>query len=367
MRLKFMGRSWGRKSSPPVTVQQLGSLLAPVDGQSRPNLNALAIAAADISPMALSIKQFGYELARTLAVALPPAPGGAPSPVPLAAKISTQADIESEWVRYWCGQLGIPVVYHRKLWELSYVLQAIHDGGFLREGARGLGFGCGEEPIPSYLAAHGVAVTATDLPPTDAEARGWIDTHQHAATLDQAFSPHLVDRAAFDRLVSLRHVDMNAIPADLAGYDFCWSICALEHVGSIAQGLAFIEQAMATLKPGGIAVHTTEFNIRADGPTIDNWPTVLFQRRHFEELAARLEAAGHDVAPFDFGLGDKPLDRFVDVPPWSHDLPEEMKRWLGEPAHLKLAISGFIATCFGLVVRKAAGPSGTEQEPGPGD
>jgi len=31
------------------------------------------------------------------------------------------------------------------------------------------------------------------------------------------------------------------LPADLTGFDFCWSICALEHLGTIAQGLDFIK------------------------------------------------------------------------------------------------------------------------------
>ena len=42
-------------------------------------------------------------------------------------------------------------------------------------------------------------------------------------------------------LVSLRHVDMNHVPADLAGrFDIVWSACALEHLGSIANGLRFM-------------------------------------------------------------------------------------------------------------------------------
>jgi hypothetical protein len=109
---------------------------------------------------------------------------------------------------------------------------------------------------------------------------------------------------------------------------------------------------VGTLKPGGIAIHTTELNINASGQTIDNWPTVLFQRRHFEELAARLTAQGHAVAPLDFSLGDKPMDRFVDLPPWPHDLPPEMNAWLGSPAHLKLSVDGFVSTCFGIVVKR---------------
>ncbi len=205
-----------------------------------------------------------YELARTLAVALPPRTGLSPGHVGLLSKPSTQADLESDWAAYWIGEIKAAHIFHRKLWEFAYVLQAIHENGHLRPGARGLGFGCGAEPLPSYFANHGIHVTVTDLAPEQAEGRGWINTNQHTSSLDAAYQTHLVSREQFDNHVSLRYVDMNAIPADLRSYDFCWSICALEHVGSIKKGLDFIENSLLTLRPGGIAVHTTEFNYLND-------------------------------------------------------------------------------------------------------
>ncbi len=324
-----------------------------VNAQGVPNFAALNLAVRNLDAAHLSLKYFGYDLARRLAAALPDRRPTAARHVGLACKPSTQADMESDWVAHWCGELGTPVLMHRKLWEFSFLLQALHEHGLLRAGARGLGFGCGEEPIPSYLAARGVAVTATDLGEAEAARAGWVGTGQHARTPDHMFRPHLVDRPTFDRLVGLEVADMNAIPPHLAGFDFCWSICALEHLGSIDDGLAFVENSLATLRPGGLAVHTTEFNIAPDGPTVDNWPSVLFQRRHFTELAARLERQGHRVAPLDFDIGDGPMDRFIDLPPWGHDMPPEWSRWHGEPQHLKLAVDGFVSTCFGLIVHRA--------------
>lgn len=327
--------------------------LSRVAANGVPNLSELNIAVRNISAANLNLKFFGYELGRKLAAALPPPVDTAARTVGLACKPSTQADMESDWVAHWCGQLLTPVLYHRKLWELAYVLQAIHDAGHMRAGAKGLGFGCGEEPIPSYLASHGVTVTVTDLEAAEAQAAGWARTNQHAASLDQAFQPRMIDRTDFDRLVDLRFVDMNAIPADLTGYDFCWSICAFEHLGSIEQGLAFVENSLATLRPGGLAVHTTEFNIDPSAPTIDHWPSVLFKREHFTALAERLWAKGHNVAPLDFDIGDKPMDRFIDLPPWGHDLPPELSKWHGTGEHLKVGVDGFISTCFGLIIHKA--------------
>ncbi|WP_420139284.1 SAM-dependent methyltransferase [Sphingomonas sp.] len=335
-----------------INNRDLTALLSHVSTRGHPNLNRLRLIANAIDPLSLNIKQMGYQLARQLADALPPPTATTAQKLHLPSSLSTQAAMESAWVAHWCAELKIPVTYHRKLWELCFVLQCLYDYDMIAPGRRGLGFGCGVEPIPSYLAAHGVSVTATDLPPDHAGRSGWIDTGQHATLDAHSCMDHLVDRAVFDAQVELRFVDMNRIPPDLADYDFCWSICALEHLGSIADGLAFAENAMRCLRPGGVAVHTTEFNIRSDGPTIDNWMTVAFQRRHMEELAQRLRASGHDVSPFDFTLGSGVLDRFVDLPPYHGDLPPELADWLGPPAHLKMTIDGMIVTCIGLVIRK---------------
>jgi SAM-dependent methyltransferase len=215
-----------------------------------------------------------------------------------------------------------------------------------------LGFGCGEEPIPSYLASLGVQVTITDLEPEQAQQAGWSDTNQHAASLTQAYKPYLVEIDKFEKLVELQYVDMNYIPHSLRNYDFCWSVCALEHLGSIEKGLSFVESSLETLRPGGLAVHTTEFNINPNGPTIDNWITVLFQQKHIRALAERLRAKGHYVAELNFDLGTGVMDRFIDVPPFQHDMPAEIQEWIGDQYHLKVGFDGFVTTCLGLIVTK---------------
>ena len=332
----------------------LERLLAIVDRESRPDIDLLRGISQRLSVMELNVKAFGYQLARRLAADLPPIGETAPVHAGLRSKPSVQADLEAPWARHWLAELKIPLIFHRKLWELAHVLQALWEHGLMEPGRRGLGFGCGIEPIPSYLASRGVAATVTDLAAEDARSAGWAATNQHAASLDLAFRPELVDRDAFDRLVDHRVVDMNAIPDSLAGYDFCWSVCAMEHLGSIDRGLAFVERSLATLRPGGLAVHTMEYNV-VDGPTIEQGGTVLFTRSHLEALAARLAAAGHRVAPLDFDLGDGPMDRFVDVPPWSHEMPADLGPWLGDPLHMKIGFAGFVSTCFGIVVAKADG------------
>jgi 2-polyprenyl-3-methyl-5-hydroxy-6-metoxy-1,4-benzoquinol methylase len=329
-------------------------LLTLVDDRSHPNADQLWGLIRDLTNAKLTIKFFGYELGRTLSNALPPRTGLLPQHVDLQSKPSTQADLESDWAAYWIGELKAAHIFHRKLWEFAYVLQAIYENGHLRPGARGLGFGCGEEPLPSYFANRGIHVTVTDLEPEEAAARGWVDTKQHTSSLETAYQAHLVGREEFEKHVSLRYVDMNMIPSDLNEYDFCWSICALEHIGSIQKGLDFIENSLHTLRPGGLSVHTTEFNFLNDEQTIDDWPTVLFQKRHFRELAERLERQGHHVAPLDFDVGNKPLDKFIDLPPYEHDWNSYQRDiWKDQNNHMKVSFDGFACTCFGIIIRKA--------------
>lgn len=351
----------------------IGPQLSLTNARGCPNFNSLWSLAKEVPLIKRNIKNFGYELARMARSELPVPATGGPTSVNLSCKACTQADLVSSWVTYWCGQLRIPVIFHRKIWELCYVLQALHDHDCLRPGSKGVGFGCGQEPLPSLMARYGVEVTVTDLDPGVAKGMGWMETGQHTTGLDQTYMPELVDRRTFDERVSLRYVDMNNIPPDLSGYDFCWSVCALEHLGSIQHGLDFIEKSLAVLKPGGIAVHTTEFNYLNDSETIDNWPTVLFQKRHFQEIADRLASRGHTVMPLDFDVGSDALDKYIDLPPYLHDQDTYAREksyvdnvtQVGEtmPPHLKLALDGFAVTCFGMIIKRGGGetPPATTQ------
>jgi FkbM family methyltransferase len=330
--------------------------LTTADGH--PNINELWDALKDVPILRLNVKNFGYQLAREAAAVCTPVDIAAePRRHGLVSKPTTQSDIESPWFRYWCSEIKAAPLYHRKLWEFAFVLQVLFEHDLLREAVRGIGFGCGREPLAAYFASKHMDVLVTDLAPEEVAGRGWAETGQHAAAKESAFFPDIVSWEEFDRHVEHSHLDMNDIPALPRAYDFCWSVCSLEHLGTIQKGLDFIVNSLATLKPGGLAIHTTEFNYLSADETIDNWPTVLFLRKHFEQLKSRVEAEGHEFLGPDFNVGDRGLDRFIDVPPYA---PGEgwpsPDGWADprQPGHLKLAIDGFACTCFGLVIRKAA-------------
>ena len=259
----------------------------------------------------------------------------------LLSCLCTKSMLQSDAFRYWLDELGERSRLHRKVWELSYIVQTLHERDKLNPGCRGLGFAVGMEPLSSYFASRGCTVTATDLDAADERSIEWAETGQHAAADSQLNSRNLCSPDVFEKNVSYRAVDMNVIPDDLQDYDFTWSTCSFEHCGSIGLGKRFLREQMKCLKPGGIAVHTTEFNLSSNEDTIDEGGCVIFRRQDVEGMVRDLQADGHYVEPLDLWAGDAPEDHWIDVPPY------------GENKHLKLELwHKYVSTSIGLIIEK---------------
>lgn len=211
----------------------------------------------------------------------------------------------------------------------------------LQPGRRGLGFAVGSEPLVALFASYGCTITATDQHPTSRSAPDWRKAQMLAENRDSLRQPHICPDEQFDALVEFLPVDMNHIPTCLHGtYDFLWSACSLEHIGGLENGMAFVLKAMECLKPGGWAVHTTEYNLSSNEATVETPDLSLFRRKDVEQLIRQLEAAGHRVAPVDFAYGDHEYDRIIAQPPYDTGI------------HLKLAIHGFEVTSLLLIIQK---------------
>ncbi|HEX7391215.1 MAG TPA: hypothetical protein VF286_13985 [Acidiphilium sp.] len=256
------------------------------------------------------------------------------------SQICTQAQFDAPAYHFWCRKIRETPRVHRKQWEFCYILQALASTGALAPSSRGVGYGVGQEPLPAVFAACGCEVLATDLDFTAADASGWIATNQHAQGKDALNLRGICDPQDFERLVSFRSVDMNEIPDDIAGFDFTWSACALEHLGSLRHGFDFIEATLATLIPGGVAVHTTELNCSSNEETVETGGTVLYRKRDIMEFCHRMENQGHEIT-LNLNHGNLPLDYYIDAPPYTSD------------KHIRLQLGRFVTTSIGLIVRKA--------------
>lgn len=264
------------------------------------------------------------------------------SPPTLAQPVSqlcTQGQILEPAYAYWCSALDIVPHAHRKHWEFAYIVAAMDAAGVLLPGCRALAFGVGTEHTPSYLASRGLTVVATDAPPDAIEGHGWESTNQHAHELSQVYYSKIVSQDLFNKFVSYRAVNMNNIPNDLRNFDVCWSSCCFEHLGSLKKGLDFVVNSLDTLKPGGIAIHTTEFNLSSNDDTLESPLLSIYRKCDIEGLLSRLVHAGHEVWPLNLHPGSGKVDEHIDLPPYA--LP-----------HLKLEIGKYVCTSLGLIIRK---------------
>ncbi len=265
------------------------------------------------------------------------------------SQICTLSSLESPELLAWSevlrplwdpdGTDGKPFVMHRKMWEWLFICAVLSERGVLAPGRRGLGFGVGQEPLVAVFANLGVEIVATDLPPDLAIERGWTTSgREYSDSIDALNNVGLCPDDAFQRLVTFRPVDMVAIPAELRGFDFNWSSCAFEHLGSLEAGLKFLVEQMRCIRPGGFAVHTTEYNVSSNEETVNRGGTVLYRRRDVEAVILHLRREGYQVQ-CDFTLGDTPSDRHVDVAPFSD-------------VHLRTRLGEFATTSLGLVIHK---------------
>jgi SAM-dependent methyltransferase len=256
--------------------------------------------------------------------------------LPLRSETCSSHHFRLDAYAYWCARIAEVPRHHRKQWEFFYICQALWERGFLGEGFRGLGFGVGREPLTALFASAGCSVLATDLDEELARNQGWAGD-EHAASGQLLNERGICPQEVFARRVNYRNINMSQIPEDLIDFDFCWSACALEHLGDLEAGLHFVERSLACLRPGGLAVHTTEFNLDSNEGTLERGATVVYRRRDIEELMGRLAAKGHRCEPLMIHRGSEDIDEHIDVPPYSTD------------QHLRLRLAEHNVTSIGLI------------------
>jgi hypothetical protein len=258
----------------------------------------------------------------------------------LRSELCKAEHLQAGWYRRWCRELHEEPRPHRKQWEFAYVMQALWERGCIGKGKKGLAFAVGSEPLTSIFANYGCHILATDIAPERGSKMGWTDADQLCRGVESLNKRHLCTDHVLHKYVQYRSVDMNDIPADLAGFDFNWSSCSFEHLGSIEKGAGFLMNQLATLRPGGWSVHTTEFNISSNDDTLLEGDTVVYRRRDLEKIVQELRSQGHVVEELDYSLGSLPADFHVDRIPHRQDI------------HLRLQLDRFVVTSIGLIIMK---------------
>lgn len=251
------------------------------------------------------------------------------------SQICTEAQIHEPRYMELCKAQRVSPEPRRRQWETVFIHAVLEHAGAIGPGRRLLCFG--EERLAVTIAACGGTVLATDTPDWLRETPRNPPADQLAAHLEtRLFLPGLRGHEVLARRVRVP-------PGHLKGFDGCWSQGALQTLGSIEAGLDAVETSLLALRPGGVSVHTTDFNLDSDDRTSDRPGRVVFRRRDIEALMSRLLAAGHRVWPLNLhpGVGG-PADLVVAVE--ADTIPD-----------LRQQIDGQVATSFGLVVQRRPG------------
>lgn len=209
----------------------------------------------------------------------------------LACWVCTADQLDWPEMHRWAEKLG-QVKRERKVWEIAYIMRALEERGLLGAGKCALGFGVGREPIPALLAAAGCDVLATDQFAHLVNKKAWVETGQHASGVGDLAYDAVCARQELHERVRFRPIDMRALPGDLGTFDAVWSNCSLEHIGGIRLSVRFVREAMQYVRPGGVAVHTVEFNLSSDDHTIMHPDLVVFRRKDLHALFLDLERDG---------------------------------------------------------------------------
>ncbi len=204
-----------------------------------------------------------------------PAPSASfnPNEVPLN-KVCRVADAANPLWRRGYRDLGFPEDrdrFHRKIWEFNQTLFGLRSLRRLAPDAVALGIGCGHEELMYFLANRVARVVATDL-----YEGSYIGGESDADVLEhpEKYAPFTY-RA--DHL-EVRRMNGLALDAADAAFDFAFCLSSIEHFGSLDDKLQALREMFRVLKPGGVAVVTTEVILNRLGRGSQYFPAAVLAR-----------------------------------------------------------------------------------------
>ncbi|MER3525354.1 MAG: hypothetical protein C4326_15255 [Ignavibacteria bacterium] len=142
--------------------------------------------------------------------------------------------------------------FHRKQWEFAMIFHVLRSLGKLGEDNVGLSMGGGKERVAYALARHVRQLVVTDL--YESETSWDCARTDNPDAFIRRNKPFPVDDA---RLMALR-MDMRDLHFPDRTFDFCYSTCAVEHIGKESDFLAHFNEVARVLKDDGVYVFTTE-------------------------------------------------------------------------------------------------------------
>lgn len=165
---------------------------------------------------------------------------------------------------------------HRKQWEFAMIFLTLQKLGFLQSDKIGLSLGGGNERVLYSIAKHIKKLIVTDLYDNNTS---W----DCARTTDptefiRSSKPFPID----DEKIEALKMDMRNLDFDDNSFDFCYSSCAIEHIGEDKDFLQHFNEVSRVLKDGGIYVLTTE--LQFGDQTIPDSNNYIFSKKYITDL-----------------------------------------------------------------------------------
>ncbi len=170
------------------------------------------------------------------------------------SKICDAADwFDPDFKRIIAEELREPAKFHRKQWEFAMIYLALEKLGYLNDYKTGLSMGGGCERVLYSIANKVKKLYVTDLYSVEND---W-DTARAADPNDfiKLNKPFEVDDSRFEAI----RMDMRELKFEDNTFDFCYSSCAMEHIGEYKDFITHLNEVYRVLKNDGIYVLTTEF------------------------------------------------------------------------------------------------------------
>ena len=225
----------------------------------------------------------------------------------------------------------LPKGIGRKDWEWALTIIAMKRFGKLNNNSKAIGIASGYEPLVFYLANNVNHVYATDL----------YDSGKFSYTPSD-FPENPKKYAPFpykeDALTVLR-MDATNLGFQSDMFDIAFSISSIEHFGgkNHSGALRCLKEIERVLKPGGIAVITTEYILN------DKKHPEFFNRRTiYNDLINKLDKL-QLVEPLDLRITTKTLDTAIGL----HDTVDNT-----HPYHVLVRYGDMLLTSIMLVFEK---------------
>ncbi len=168
------------------------------------------------------------------------------------------------------------VPFHRKAWEFGHGVYGLRKLNRLPPNAVALGVGSGHETILYFLANRIQKVVATDL--YEGNFAG-AEASPHMLHHPDMFAPFHFRKSHLQVLA----MDARKLDFPSGSFDFVFSFSSIEHFGSRLDAIAALREMFRVLKPGGVAVVTTELILNRLGRAKG-----FFRRAEVEQVFQRM-------------------------------------------------------------------------------